>query len=49
MIKLLANIVMSLFYFFKSSNGVIVCKKGGRYRLYKDIDKIGYLCKILYI
>ena len=35
-------------YFFKSSNGVTVCKVGGRYHLYKDVDKIGYLCKILY-
>ena len=35
-------------YFLKSSIGVIVCKVGGRYHLYKDVDKIGYLCKILY-
>ena len=48
--NLLATLVMSILFlfFFKSSNGVIVCKVGGRHHLYKDVDKIGYLCKILY-
>ena len=41
-------VLRSTFYlFFKSSNGVTVCKVGGMYHLYKDVDKIGYVCKIL--